>query len=310
LIDIIDIKSFEIDDLPFHLSPTEKKLENFHPVETKKELFQINRIIQMLDLLNVKDDIRISELSVEDYRNLDRLTCAFIDKCPVNGLNPDLHPISVLQIQISNIKLALSFIRNKNNSDEYCIYDYFKTRFDVFSQDANGEEYPTSQYQILRSKDFVELSNIDFDVLLPSYQSIEENVVSISHANNTLLELLLAFDRNPKRKSDIINVAKEFAEWLLHVDDNNLPPEFKILNMLQVTKREREFTIEEIKSLCAITENSSMREDILTGAYLLLGNHVAAKIHFEKIEPKLREDFREYPIFHFWKQSDGGMDNE
>jgi hypothetical protein len=73
------------------------------------------------------------------------------------------------------------------------------------------------------------------------------------------------------------------------------------LNRLQVILRKREFTPDEIGELCKITENSSSCEEALVGAYLLLDNQIAAKLHFENLEREKKELFKKYPIYHFWK---------
>lgn len=48
-------------------------------------------------------------------------------------------------------------------------------------------------------------------------------------------------------------------------------------------------------------ENSEMREDCLIGAYLLLGQQQAAKMHFARLSKLEQGNFKEYPIYHFWK---------
>jgi hypothetical protein len=70
---------------------------------------------------------------------------------------------------------------------------------------------------------------------------------------------------------------------------------------LQIVRRERELNIDEIKQLCAITENPKMSEDTKVGAYLLLDNQIAAQIHFDSLDKDMQEDFKKYPIFYFWK---------
>jgi hypothetical protein len=110
---------------------------------------------------------------------------------------------------------------------------------------------------------------------------------------------LYAYDESGRK--EILNTAKAFAEWLISTDDTMLTYEIKKLNLLQIIKRERKFNIEEIKALFAITENSATREEMLVGAYLLLDNQVAAELHFDCLDPMEQENFKEYPIYKFWK---------
>ena len=45
-----------------------------------------------------------------------------------------------------------------------------------------------------------------------------------------------------------------------------------------------------------------MGADIITGAYLLLSNQMAAEIYFEKMDIKLQETFKEFSIYKFWNK--------
>lgn len=97
--------------------------------------------------------------------------------------------------------------------------------------------------------------------------------------------------------------ANDFAEWLMNVDDNLLSYDIRCLNRLQVIRRQRDFTEKEIEGLCSIIENRfNSNEEALIGAYLLLDNQVAAKVHFEKLDIEKQKSFKEYPIYRFWKQ--------
>ena len=71
---------------------------------------------------------------------------------------------------------------------------------------------------------------------------------------------------------------------------------------MQIIRREREFNIDEVKELCDIIADNSMGADIITGAYLLLSNQMAAEIYFEKMDIKLQETFKEFPIYKFWNK--------
>ena len=76
------------------------------------------------------------------------------------------------------------------------------------------------------------------------------------------------------------------------------------MNKLQIEKRERSLTIDEVKELFRVVETPNTREDILVGAYLLLNQQAAAELHFEKLGTELQEEFKKYPIFHFWKKTE------
>ena len=116
-----------------------------------------------------------------------------------------------------------------------------------------------------------------------------------------LLQLLSAYDEsNPPRK-DILDAAFKLSEWL----KNNAPSsekEILTLNYYQTLKRIRALEAHEIQEILSIVENHPIYEDVYVGAYILLENYAAAKIHFDMMPSEMQETFRTFPIFHLWKQ--------
>ena len=98
-------------------------------------------------------------------------------------------------------------------------------------------------------------------------------------------------------------MARSFSEWIFSSNDETLPYETKLLNKLQIEKRERSLTKDETKQLFQVIETPGISEDFLVGAYLLLGQQVAAELHFEKLDKQVQEKFKKHPIFHFWKEN-------
>ena len=72
--------------------------------------------------------------------------------------------------------------------------------------------------------------------------------------------------------------------------------------MLQVVKRMRAFTEEEIKTLYQITADREASNAVFVGAFLLLGQQLSAEMYFSKMEASEQEEFMKYPIYHFWQK--------
>lgn len=162
--------------------------------------------------------------------------------------------------------------------------------------------FPVSQYSILTEDDFLSLSNMNFDVLLPSFKKNEHNSVTVNRANMFLLDLLNAYDKaNGEKKDKLLKVCKDFSSWLSKFPNEELDYQVKTLNRLQTIKRYRDFSIDEISTLYAMVEDKDTREESRVGAYLLLGQQQAAKIHFERLSKKVQNEMKKYPIYHFWK---------
>ena len=187
------------------------------------------------------------------------------------------------------------------------MYDFFKTDISVAFEDRNnaGKMLPISQYSILHENEFLTLSNINFEVLLPSFQKAEHHYETFNRANWFLLELLNAYDKaEGTRKEKILKACKGFSDWISEAPEDELDYQIKTLNKLQTIKRWRDFNIDEIGALYAMVENKDTREDCVVGAYLLLGQQQAAEIHFGKLSEEEQKNFKEYPIYHFWKSEE------
>ena len=296
---VLDARQFEFDGHIFPIDYTKGDFSNFDIGRQRDMLAYHKKMVQVFDMLGATDDVDLLKLTLQEKRHINHLIMAFVDKEPVSGLKPDLSP--VLSFKIADFKFILAFIRVEGQKDTYNIYDFFKTEYHVRYKDKDGNEGDTSQFAILKADDYLEITNIRLDALLPSYQLIKDNSQKYSQANFALLNLLTAYDACGGSKPILLKTARDFAEWLMEADENDLPYDIRCLNRLQVIHRQREFTLDEIKELCTITENSSTREDALVGAYLLLDNQMAAKLHYENLEPEIKEVFKDYPICHFWK---------
>ena len=66
---------------------------------------------------------------------------------------------------------------------------------------------------------------------------------------------------------------------------------------------ERLLTICRNPQMAEPEQTSTTREDILVGAYLLLGQQRAAEIHFSRLTPELQNSFKSYPIYRFWNEN-------
>lgn len=300
MISCIEAGCFQWDGLELPLNFKDADFSNFNVEEEKTRLKNIKKIVSLLDLLGCKKDLEIDSLIDKDWKNLDCLVKALIDKEPIQHLRTDLPSITC--IKIGKLKFILYFQKVNSNDDTYNIFDFFKTDISLIYDNGSGEKLPISQYVILHADDFLNLDNIRYDVLLPSFQKTKQYKETVIWANAFLLELLKAFDKDNSKK-DILSTARAFSNWILESSDEVLPYDLKILNKLQIEKRNRVLTKDEEKELLQIIEDPKTSEDIMVGAYLLLDQQAAAELHFERLEIPLKENFKTYPIFHFWKKS-------
>ncbi len=275
---------------------------NFDCAKESEHLSYAKRVVTTLDLLNCDKDIDFSKLSNEDFRNLNRLVTAFVDKEPVGNLKAGLPPI--IKLPVGELSFALYMKPTTEGGTIYEMLDFFKIEMSVAYDGKDGEKLPVSQFSILHTDDFLTLSNIRFDIFEPSFEKCEKHYDTFNRANWFMLDLLCAFDKSEGKRTEILNAAKQFDEWIMTSSEEELPYTVKELNHLQTVKRERKLIITELAELYSIVESNATNEETLVGAYLLLDQQPAAEMHFSKLTPEQQENFKTYPIYHFWANAE------
>ncbi len=111
------------------------------------------------------------------------------------------------------------------------------------------------------------------------------------------------YDKAQNPKQIILKTAKDIAEWILNESGEDVFYNVKLINYLQIVKRERVLNIEEQNQLLDITDSSEADAISKVAAYLLLDNQLSAERHFEKLEEVWQDAFNLYPIYKFWRES-------
>ena len=297
LLAYIENKHFSYNGIDISFNEAGADFSRFSVSIEKDRLNYLQKIVCALDYLGCKKDLNIKALRQNDWRNIDCLVRAFVDRKPVSGLKIDFPPVSF--IDVGDLKFLVCATRVENKPDTYEIFDFFQTDFLFIYDNMNGEKLPISQYAILHADDLVNADNIRYDVLLPSFQKVERHSELISRANSFLLELIEAYDKD-NSKTELITTASSFADWIMEATEEELPYDIRLLNRLQIEKRMGSFSTEQVKELLRLVETPETKEEVLVGAYLLLGEQTAAEVHFEKMDQHLQEEFKKYPICHFW----------
>lgn len=296
----IDTGYFKVNGIKFPFN-FDKEYNNFEKEKQKENLIFAQNVVEVLDILNCSDDISIKDMKKEDWDKLKYLMIAFIEKKPVSGLKEDLPRI--VEIKVGKLRFIVC-LKQCQEKGTYEIFDFFNIDLSVSFENPQkpGEMLSVSQYVILDENDFLTLSNIDFDKLLVSFKKTEHNQETFTSANYFLLELLNAYDKSEgHRKEKLLETCKKFSTWILEASEEEIDYQVKILNSLQTIKRYRKFNKEEIEKLYSIVENKDSDESCIVGAYLLLDQQQAAEIHFARLDEEKQINFKEYPIYTFWR---------
>lgn len=285
--------------LPFKTS--EAVFSNFDVEKERNSLKRLQMILKAIDVLGCQKDLNLKSLTQDDYRNLDSLVHAFVlhDTLPASE-NKDMPLVFFISIKDLNFLVCINPVDEK--SENFFLCDFFNCDFSVNIIDGS-ERTPVSQYVILSADALLQADNFKPERLLPSFQNMDDRYTAIGRANTFMLSLIEAYDKDNKRV-EFLQAADEFADWIMEATEEELPYNIRILNKLQIKKRQKGLTGDQIKKLYEVIE-SDAREDVKTGAYLLLDQQQAAEIHFERIDKDMQEEFKKYPIYHFWNESKG-----
>lgn len=298
---IMEAGYFKIDDAKITIDKDKIVYENFNIEKLNQDLVFVKDVVKVLEILECDEDICLDELKGQDRNYLNMLIDAFLYDSSIGGISNLKNPVSYVCVR--ELRFYLYFEKTKYKN-EYKVYDFFGKYLPstYCEKDNKSESFDVSQFVILNENDFLTASNIDFKKILLDFKKVKHNSRTFVIANYYLLKLLAAADiAQEKRKEKILEACKDFALWIKEAPDDELEDEIKTINLLQVYKRQRNLTDEEKDLLHEITENNSNNNLYMVGAYLLLGLQRQAERFFNKMSKEDQNDFKKYPIYHFWK---------
>ncbi|MCD7823897.1 MAG: DUF4365 domain-containing protein [Oscillospiraceae bacterium] len=272
---------------------------NFDVEKQKARLEYLKEVVEVLDSLGYHGDLDLCKLTPEDDRNLRFLVTTLVEKKHKKNLG--FKTPRVVKMKVADISFAIYI--EPCGDEEYGIYDFFRTELQVAYEFDGEEKLPISQYALLNADDMCKLTNLRAEVFLPSFQKQPRHKDTMNRANLFLLELLKAYDMSVQKRQDLLDSAISFAEWIQTADDSELDKRIRRLNYLQTIKRKGAVNDIEKEELYSMAEDESCLEDCKTAAYLLLDIQPLAQRHFNRMPEQEQRAFREFPIYHFWKES-------
>ena len=299
ILNAINSKKFYIGKTEFKFSLPQSALDDFNVELQKKRLIIYREIVQLLEFLNIKDDLDLTNLTNKEVGDIKTLVDIFLHKENIKNIKVH-NTYTIIHQKIANITLKLIIKELNKEKSLYTILDFFNANIHMSRVNENGDRYVISPFSALDKNDYITISNIDHDNILISYQNlIEINDRIYEFANFDMLNMLLAYDEKPNLR--LFSTIKKISDWLYSTPNGNVSREITLLNHFQIIKRERELTEEEKSELFAFVEDASQSDDVKLASHLLLGNQVRAKHYFNKLDKKAQDNFKTYPIYLFWE---------
>lgn len=273
-------------DFPVKFSDTD--LSSMRAQEYQDLLLGYKRAQELLDVMHVKKDLDFDACTEEDIEKLNLLIATIGDKKLTK--QPPKTEAQVQIVTIANLKIAVAYLPKDGG---YAIWDYFGNRFAVDWRDGEKEPVRISQFSTMVADDFLNLDNLNLEMILDDYQNLEMHAGLHELANATMLEILKAYDKQPL--TELLEAAKGMCTWLASYPEFTMD-EVITINNLQIALRERSLSFEEKATLYRIIGTT---EDVFykIGALLLLDEQAEAKNLLDTLGPEEAEKFMAFPIY-------------
>ncbi|MDD3023309.1 MAG: hypothetical protein PHE26_05360 [Syntrophomonadaceae bacterium] len=297
--DLLEKKSFSVGEMAFPVNFAPVDIERLNPKLMLEHLEYLKTIQKLLLALGVREDLNYGDLTDEDHRMIEALISSILHKELVSlCLEKSDHLQTVNIVKISNIQVLLLFV--KDDGGKFSVCDPFEKIFPCQAEDGDGNCWDTSAYMLLGRAAFASISNIDYRTM---YQCLLDVPYSEQYHNQVcllLLEMLHAYDLDERGKANLLECIIQIAEWQT-TKNQYVDEAYAQLNYLQALLRVRDLKEKEIELLCRIIEQNRKNEILLVGAYLILGNQPAAKMHFGNLSVEEQGELRRFPIWKFAK---------
>ncbi len=298
MISFIRSKQFKINDMLLDFTQDDFESCNISLEAFIKDYELLQRYVKMMDIQGCQDDVDYSAFSNEDWRNMERLAQATLEGKPVYGLQNDM--AFAMAMSVGSLKFGVGLTRVDGEDGVYNLCHIQDCQDVVFSPPDHSEVFPVPICAIFKPDDYVALSNIKYERILPTIKNFPVNEHTYAVANDIMLRMIMAADKlEGKKRSILLNTALEIAEWLMTIPDDVWDVRIATLNRLQILIRQRTLSDEERGVLYGMIASSPERKDVLFAANALLGKKEIAKKHFDFFPRATQDELMQYPIYHF-----------
>lgn len=266
----------------------------------KKNLKNWKELKGVLDKLHVRKEFDLTKIS----REQEHLISVLIDAIG-RGKKVDIPDATstLLVWEISNVKLLLWC---SVGIDGKCtLGDFFDGELNIAYKYGENMVYESSAFTYLQTENLWErCDNIPYEKQIASYEAfVGKNPRIYEMANYDMLDMVRTYDKisesNLDKAAMIYDSALSLSEWL-QANDVEYNKTLHIVNRLQIIKRKRSFTEEEVISLEEIRESSDGNASLQLACSILLDDIDSVRKYENACTQEELTLLKQFPIWHFY----------
>lgn len=280
----------------FSIKLKSSSMEYASNVQTRYD--SLKRIKKVLDILHVKEDLTLKNLSAEEVENLNLLTRHYLDGLYVYPNGPKENQRVI--IKISNISLWFLFEYDdcRDSYDMISACDLSSRMFRITTPDNQIVRVP--YFAAFDRNTFEKACNINYSDFVHECKNLEPcNQTQIDYIIYLLFVMLNAYDAQQKKNPELLQTAFDICKWINDVNEEEKNIIDYKLHLFQIIKRKRKFNDEEIGFLYEVLDSEESDCEIKFVVNILLDNKRAAKRYFEKLNVEKQTELSQMPIYRF-----------
>lgn len=238
-----------------------------------------------LEIAGVKEELSFQGWGRRDAFYASQLIKALLYNEPVK-LPESLEAMSI--INIGNIGVGV--LCQKLDGGQFSMKNMFDEELNIVMI-LDQCNIPTSQYVVMKSENFLQLSNINYDVICKSIKRFHspEHYAAV---NNLALQMLFAYDEKEDR--DLLKAVINITKWL-HQENPENP--YYLINWYQSVyrKNKKDKRIKRDRMQYLI-DNGDI--DVQVGAAIIIGEHEFARELLIQMSDKKKQEYNSFPIIN------------
>ena len=283
-------KSLTINGAKFTLKKNE--IDEITITSAEKINAKLKQLKLLLEELGVVETLDYAVLTKEDTQKINWLIDAIIYGRHIR-FDSLTKPTHFGIIYIANLRIMLYSVMQEDGL--YKTSNFFEDYQVMLSDTPNEKDSfePASHYLLMDVEHFIQISNLDHEKVYKALTTSSCTQAYYNHVLHLLLRMISAYDKQTKKDENLFALMEKLCAWLSSVmaQSNSI----MAINRIQISKRKRKLTDDEVFILNEILTNDKEHE-ILCGALILLGRFSDAKDQFKQLNKQQQLEFLKYPI--------------